>query len=360
MQKLRLLFASRQAEMVDAYKSSILELLANLGQRLTLEQALLFESVDDICLRIESVANVRELRDTVAVVDIVQEGALPLFSDEGFPTIAEELVLRYPEAYFIFIVSSTQYRSLSTKCESVPSLKGREQILDRHFMQERDLEHLKLLLKQYIGGFSNLFDASLIRWGVGRLAVTSQGASRPKDGNPMIGVSIEDEPAQCSLSSYSLYRRGMGTYMVASGDEFERLFPRNNPPGTSEPSKIDVVLEDVELAFADREQWQMQELQLLPSDTARIVEVLQARADQRGRLGACGCRTILSVSARPRQNLGKLGWIQKPIGGIYDDELSQSLGCKPCDVLRDESAHIQNNQSVTVLQEKFAKLLKNF
>lgn len=174
---------------------------------------------------------------------------------KGEQGLAAQLVLSYPEIYFIFIGASGNLRMPPTKVED-PTLKV---IKEHHLVQDSDLFKVATLIRFHAQGFSPLFDPTGLRSllmhqllqvgdGVQAHAYLPLSELRLKK----VAASADDESAFAYLNSYVAYKAGFRVWVLGTASEFWRILPHQNQAHAA-GHKLDVIISDWALMYSDQE-----------------------------------------------------------------------------------------------------------
>lgn len=227
-----LLVASRSEPMATALGQVLnLFLGEHLPYRLSDQNASPIKCAEDIHARLDALDR-RSLFNAVCLVDLTDGRSISDWCVTGHETGVRptELVLRYPEVYFIFLV-----RTVPTKFH----IETRE----AHFVVIGDLTSLLRQLSRHASGFRTYFDPTGLR----RYLRRSRTDQLEQQGNASrVAATIDEEKDFLLTNGYLLYSYGYDTALVPSLTEMEHLL------GTGYTGKaFDIILEDIDLRFPD-------------------------------------------------------------------------------------------------------------
>jgi len=284
---------------------------------LTDAQILTVRSSEDIHLALDS-QDKQTLLNSVFILDQTAEGF-----DAGFTLGASvnqavnpaDLILRYPEVYWLFIVSKAP--DFST--ENGPLAHGiRPELLAWHFVPVNQLSQLNIALDRHAAGFRVLLDPTGLRsWVMARNV--AEHATVPIMEH---GLSIEDDLNYALLNGYILYQRGCGVFLVTTLREYSNTKSLSNYPSLAQEKWH--VIEDAELSFSDGEEAELQRESLLPAPSISQEDVLLSRGKSNAIIHAAVSRAILStVHLDPKKiefpSGQRLTVSVKPHRGLYDE-----------------------------------------
>jgi hypothetical protein len=249
------------------------------------------------------------------------------------PLHPTQLLLRYPEVYWLFIVSNR--RAVESQLQSQTWLQPAAQvdqaafspliaeIIDSHFVSITALFPLFQQLIRHAAGFRTVFDPTGLRSAVisASAGVQAPTASMLEPGK--YGLSQEDEIGYCLFNGYVLYRSGCHTYLAPTLVEYLKTISRMKTlPGRWH------IIEDAELSYDDATLGSLREHHLMPSvnETRTEEKILLDRSRHAG-LDRAECREIVSVvklnceEIQRQSGTQQVNCIIKPYHGLYDPEL---------------------------------------
>lgn len=269
----------------------------------------LFEALDEI--------KPEHLRDAMMIFHITEEDEsmwdVDKMKDEQ--GLAAQLVLSYPEVYFVFVGSP---RVINTQQLKLVGLSPNS--FQYHLLSSSNLHQLFELMKIHAQGFRTIFDATGLRSHLMQDLLSEGGDERAsvyvslsKGRKERSVACADDEPAFVYLNSYVAYKAGFRTWLLSTETEFNRTLPIKNQPKISnqyvtDPDRFAVVLSDWDLLFPDHKG--------APAKTSLLMNVdLQAND-----------KLIIVTSFRKADE--KDTWesypsfvhlrVPKPYGGIFD------------------------------------------
>jgi hypothetical protein len=284
------------------------------------------------------------LFNSVCVIDLTASGTdfqFDLRADARHVLRPTELIVRYPEIYWIFVVNRLpDWESAEDQLQRVcisPDL------LLLHFVEVTRLMDLVLRLREHASGYRTIFDPTGLRF----LVLISSNATHTKQdtisplGLPSLnqlsqsgpltyGISLEDELGYALLNGYFLYKQGLSTFVIATLAEYRRSVTYaqhlSNNHDTSLPFAWHAI-EDVELCFADTLDVEPFRNLLMPAEGENDFEMLAARAANNPLLKLAKTRLILTTVRLERNQLKQTSGqncetLSKPYRGLYDDTLN--------------------------------------
>ena len=200
-------------------------------------------SFEEICLYLETIDN-RVLMNLICLIDLTdgfrkgkydwridREGDKPLFN-------AQELVLNFPEVYFIFVMPKRREGGLPK--EHV--LWSNDLIVSSN---NTFLKGLNAFCKSHICGFRNWFDGTGFR----RFILKSSSVIDKTDSERKLAFSIDEEATYNLLNGYFAYIHGYDCHLVNTKAQFDNCFSYNSQKFES-ISKV-LILEDQDVLFSD-------------------------------------------------------------------------------------------------------------
>jgi hypothetical protein len=238
-----------------------------------------------------------ELLHTTCVVDLTAE-PLQVWStlDRSHSMRPASLVWRYPEIYWIFVVADNDLKDLRLPPDTVAL----------HFVSSDEYGRLQQLLLRHARGLRTWFDPGYLR----RSAASDEIAA----SLTLRGLVLDEELTFATFNGYLLHRQGIATRIVPTAAEF------NETKAIAEQGGRLVILEDLELVFADRDP-ELPSALLYPIAGAKE-DTIKARADfwcltpQR-----VAARIFVSSSLVPGQHS-----VIKPFGGMYERDIRTRIG----------------------------------
>jgi len=210
----------------------------------------------------------QDLFNSVCVVDLStseRDFQFDLRADARHPLRPTELILRYPEVYWIFIVDNLPDWTFVE--EQLLKTGISHHLLSLHFVKITHLMDLVLRLGEHAAGFRTIFDPTGLRF----LVLSASNASNDKQNDiaPLglrlgdnfdlcrpitYGISLEDEISFALLNGYFLYKQGYSTFVIATLGEYKRSAEYAEYLSTDTTKESPIVwnvIEDVELCYAD-------------------------------------------------------------------------------------------------------------
>lgn len=245
------------------------------------------------------------LMDCVGIVDVRSHTISPWSVIEDLhPLCPTWLLWRYPEVYWIFVVSGPH---------AIPPEVG-PNARRMHFVSFGvNLEaELSTLLLRHARGMRTWFDP----WELRRSALEGKrGQDAPA---PRLGMVLDEELSFAAFNGYMLYRRGISTTLVPTREEYKAL-----KGGEWHRGRELVVLEDAELNYADLEEGDVP--QFVPTEENHRAALEQRRQH----LGIAETRkpsakhvyitsALLSDAPSPV--------VFKPFGGLLDEAVLRHVG----------------------------------
>lgn len=218
----------------------------------------LFEELDAI--------EPNQLRDTMVVLDMGGEDAgawdVQNMYDAG---MAAQLVLSFPEVYFVFLGSSDGLKA------ALPDARPSDwSMLDRHhFVANERLIDILPLIALHAHGFRTIFDATGLRSCLKELLINRVGGERAKVYAPVvasrracIAAVADEESAFVYLDGYATHKFGYRVWLLTTESEFDRVLRHNphvqrealtlgQPPRVAGPENVNAVVSDWDLVYPD-------------------------------------------------------------------------------------------------------------
>jgi len=214
-----------------------------------------------------------QLQETMVLFDIGAEGGgawkvSDMRSERG---LAAQLVMSYPEVYFVFLYNK------SDAADSFPfmSVFTDKEILRRHhFVGIQCLHEMIELVRVHAQGFRTIFDATGLRSLVKQTLLDEVGTNISKIYRPLlesrlahVAAAADEEIPFVYLNGYLAYQAGFRSWLLSTKSEFSRILgrtlhqdeDRDNTDGCalksisriSGPETFEIVLSDWDLAFSD-------------------------------------------------------------------------------------------------------------
>ncbi|HEY0466830.1 MAG TPA: hypothetical protein VGC79_21640 [Polyangiaceae bacterium] len=249
-----------------------------------------------------------ELLRTACVVDLRSE-ALQVWStlEDSHYMRPTALVWRYPEIYWIFVITDENAKELRR------DLAGEARILHFVTSSENIGGGIESLLTRHAKGLRTWFDPANLRRSCVCVARLLPGLSPPMRRG-RLGIVFDEEVTFAAFNGYLLHRSGISTRIVSTAAEFVETHSLGDGGGPF------VILEDVELIFADADESIEAEL-LYPSEDDKQ-RTIQGRLKYWG-LNAAATQPRIFVSSSLVK--GQISVI-KPFGGLYEREICARLG----------------------------------
>lgn len=220
-----------------------------------------------------------------------------------------ELLVRYPEIYWIFLISGK------------PNIA--QEIDGFHFVCASTVYETITLLRRHLAGFRPLYDPTGFRQHVMRPAQPNKSYSTWGKG-----ISVEDEISYCMLNGYFLYRNRISTYLAPTKSEFLQAAALTRARGQTWH-----VIEDVELQYPDSNQNDpLHHKYFMPRDPASaecVEELLEERATLYCYLNTRTVISSLRVSGTSPSNSCQMIVVTKPYSGFYDKRIMPSTVTAP-------------------------------
>ncbi len=282
---------------VDAVTSPQLPILCPARHRLTVN------AIEEL-LSVLDERTSDEIMNAVVLVDLTAEVDRPwnVTVTRQHALRPVELILAYPEIYWIFLVDEHAAADLRDRFGAA---------FDLHFVCASSFaESFPALLLRHVYGFRAWFDPGGLRTRV----LHNDGRTAP------LGVAIDEETAFALFNAYVLHRNGFSTYMVTTFHELETV--------GKVVDRSSLLLEDIELNFGDlpdKAFWSnaLGRYWLSENDDEelRIGEVLRQRTvefrlfSEAGRRIMVTSQVVSDDDCQAEPNI--IGAVQKPYAGIY-------------------------------------------
>ena len=175
------------------------------------------------------------LRETMVLLDICGESDpwSPGTQERGMG-IAAEMVLSYPEVYFLFL--AFKQATIENNEDRVVKLH-----VETPWQLNRILEHVR----NHAAGFRTIFDATTLRSHIKEIILTKATRSTYlplcNKRSAQKAAIAEEEPDFLYLNGYAAYKYGFSVRLLGSHHELER----------SKDVKFDLLLTDIDLAYED-------------------------------------------------------------------------------------------------------------
>jgi len=221
-----------------------------------------------------------------------------------------KLLLLFPEVYWIVVVDRDAGGERISEPQNGPVDQRFQDFARDHSVRLGDKEKLNLLILCHGNGGRTIFDPTGVRRSLTGLR------------HRFKGLSVEDEWSFCLLNGYYLYRRRGAVSLAPTGQECRRQLNII----TKTPGESGVVIEDVELNFADEPATVLEELAIRKTQNESWEELI-IRRGRRWQLGLLEARVILTGlklnEAEMRGKLtdreaARLRLCAKPYAGFFD------------------------------------------
>lgn len=230
------------------------ELLFSSQKKLKIEESTSFEELY-ACLKDVDSQLLMNMICLVDLTDTFPEGGFEWkINGEGKKSLfnAPELVLNFPEVYFIFVMP-----------------KGREGgVPNEHVLWSNDLIsdssnsfllNLLPLVRNHICGFRNWFDGTGLR-----RSILENSSVIKKNSERNIAFSIDEEATYGLFNSYYAYMHGYDCNLINTKAQFDDTFNSDDQNKFENISKI-LILEDMDALFSDLTGQAKREFDYLPS-----------------------------------------------------------------------------------------------
>ena len=203
-----------------------------------------------------------QIRDTIILFDFEAEPDPWNVRDMGGTSgLCAQLLLSYPEIYFVFLGSSQPIDALYSRAEQQEpdSLI----VCQHHFISVNRLVELVPLLQLHAQGFRTIFDPTGLRSRLknrlqeeltqltARQVWLYRGVSEARLNQP--AVSADEESGFLYLNGYAAYKFGFRVWLAQTKSEFERLLEENSDKSSTlgSPARFATALVDWDLAYRD-------------------------------------------------------------------------------------------------------------
>lgn len=282
---------------VDAMMHPQLPILCPAGHRLTVS------AIEELHSLLDHRAG-DEIMNTVVLVDLTAEVDRPwnVLVTRQHALRPVELILAYPEVYWIFLVD--EHAAVDLRKRLGPAF-------DLHFVCAPSFaESFPALLQRHVHGLRAWFDPAGLRSHV----LHNDGRTAP------LAVAVDEETAFALFNAYVLYRNGFAAYMVTTFHEVEAV--------GQVVDRSSLLLEDIELNFGDvpdKAFWSNALGRYSHSENdhrdLRVEEVLRQRTAELPLFAEAGRRIIVSSQVVSDDDcnaeLNIIGAVQKPYAGIF-------------------------------------------
>jgi hypothetical protein len=229
-----------------------------------------------------------QLRETMMLFDIGAEGdnTWDVKKITGEHGLVAQLVLSYPERYFVFLEASG-------KCNHpvLDLLLDQQNVARRHhFVTGGELINALELVCVHAQGFRTIFDSTglrsvlkqslYIQSGVRDVGVYGRLIQSRIDHN---AASADEESPFVYLNGYVAYKAGFRTWLLRSESEYFGVLAKNAAILRTSPDKFEVFLSDWELVYPDHDGYPLQKslLVYLGQDREPLEDSLLVRLDHR-------------------------------------------------------------------------------
>jgi len=171
-----------------------------------------------------------QLLDTMLVFDISpeEESTWNVKTIQGEQGLTAQLILSYPEIYFVFLETSLPRRGHSIDLEEIGG-----DISRHHYVPDGSLLTLLGLIRFHAQEFRTLFDATGLRSLFMRKLLAESGDERSSIYKPFsdsrseyAAVCADEEIAFVYLNGYVAYTAGFRTWLLCTQKEFWRILSR--------------------------------------------------------------------------------------------------------------------------------------
>lgn len=265
-----LLVASRHTAVAGALRQYI-DLFFPNGELSHRTEQVSFSSSAELFERLDSYTP-EQLRETMMLFDLGSEDGTSwevsnMWSESG---LAAQLLMSYPEVYFVFLHQGESAGSLPFKHDAIDTAV----MYDHHFIMIDRLHTMVELIQHHARGFRTIFDATGLRSLIKQKLLNAVGSNASKIYEPLsssrqknVAAVADEESAFVYLNGYVAYQAGFSSWLLGTRAEFSRIFWRSSPqngdnggPRSSAlkslsrvtgPKSLNVVLSDWDLAFPD-------------------------------------------------------------------------------------------------------------
>jgi hypothetical protein len=225
-------------------------------------QSLTFSHPAELFDRLDAI-DPRALRETLVVFDVSLEDERrwwPLDLEKDL-ALDVQLVLSYPEVYFVFLVDGYQARRKQLAQEH----RLRTLLDDYHFVRKDRVIRIMELVRLHARGFRTIFDPTGLRTYFKAALLKKFALPQSRVYAPLFhsrlghAAAVADEETGFAYLNGSIaYKAGFRAWMISTESEFFRLLGRNRerPPGPgalpmAQPPAFRVILTDWDLSFPD-------------------------------------------------------------------------------------------------------------
>jgi hypothetical protein len=235
-----LLFASRNASVAAALHQHFELLLPACGLPHQIEHVAFSSSVE-LFAAIDAIPP-EQLLETMIVFDISpeDESRWEVQNIQGDQGLAAQLILSYPEIYFVFLETSLPLRAQSFDLE-----KQTDVICGHHYVPDGSLLTLFGLIRFHAYEFRVLFDATGLRSLIMQRLLEDSGDERAGIYRPLLesrlnhaAVCADDEIPFVYLNGYVAYTAGFRTWLLCTQKEFRRILPLKASGKIATPVRI--------------------------------------------------------------------------------------------------------------------------
>jgi hypothetical protein len=244
MTRPRILIASRNRCTASSLTAYCKAFLSPRTDRHTVE-TVVFENSAELLDRLNGLSAF-EAYETLVVYDSgtdsrrLWDGAGIGIGDRG---IGVQLVLQFPEMYFVFLGGDDPTFS--------------ESIRFHHVIDVSTLSRLLELINCHGHGFRTLYDPTGLRTFL-KAGLASLDSAMDASYSQLFHLRarqpacvIEDEPVFACFNAYAAYRAGFRTFVVTSFSELNRLLPKDGASTSKAPERFNTVITDWDVRFPD-------------------------------------------------------------------------------------------------------------
>ncbi|HEX8424221.1 MAG TPA: hypothetical protein VF634_12450, partial [Pyrinomonadaceae bacterium] len=214
-----------------------------------------------------------QLRDMMVFLDVSgEEGGAWKVKDMWLEHgLAAQLLMSYPEIYFVFLYNSNTPDAYPA---GLPPEKS-QGLYPYHFVNIDSLHDVVGLIRLHARGLRMIFDATGLRSFIKRELLEKVGSEVSRAYAPLLesrwnhaAAAADEESAFMYLNGYAAYQAGFRSWLVSTKSEFCRVIAQSAPPGQEEdgdtagggsqsPSRVvvpegfGVVISDWDLVFPD-------------------------------------------------------------------------------------------------------------
>lgn len=276
---------------------------------------------EDLHTRLDALGR-REILNAMCIVDLTADDgpAWKVPKTEGnsatdnpatmdkHPLRPTELVLRYPEIYWVFL--EKEKPGIHNEVDAAHFVTN--EVDAAHFVTLDSICGLLPLVVQHAQGFRAWFDPTGFR----RILCPDPKRADPKPDR--FGIAMDEEASFTILNGYILHRNHRATWVIASHEEMLRVMSREGGNANGQWA----IMEDLELKFGDyygRDQANY--LIAIPESGIGALDVLRNREQQFPAIYSNARRLVVSAMPLPISKGPRLGSVMKPYGGMFSPEL---------------------------------------